>query len=103
MSTPAYIGRELYLQTLVNCTRAKYEQLIHVADNDTIRSIVEILLNVYKGDIHLDQSELDLFAQYRSVIKTIVANKTHYKEKKVLLKSHPLIVQKAVKVLLRAI
>lgn len=103
MTTPAYIGRELYLQTLVKSPSAKYTQLIHVVDNDTIKSIVEILLNVYKGDIHLEKREHALFVKYRSVIRRIITNKTHYKEKKVLLKSNPRLVKAAVKVLLREI
>jgi hypothetical protein len=103
MTARGYIGRELYLHTLANSSREKYQQLIHVVDNSTIKSIVEILLNVYKGDIHLDQSEIGVFRGYKNVIKRLITNKSHYKEKKELLKSHPDIVKKAVKVLLRAI
>jgi len=103
MSGPAYIGRELYLGALKRSTPALYEQLITVADNATIKCIVEILVNVYKGDVPLDKGELDIFKTHRDVIRRIIAINTHYKEKKLLLKSNPLIVKKAVQVLLRVI
>jgi hypothetical protein len=103
MSGPAYIGRELYLRALRRATPAVYEQLIHVADNATVKCIVEILVNVYKGDVPLEKSELDIFKRHRSAIKSIIRNTTHYKEKKVLLKSNGVLVKKAVQVLLRVI
>jgi hypothetical protein len=103
MSKPGYIGKEIYLRTLMRSSVAAYEQYIDVINNETILCIVEILINVVKGDIHLNQSEIHLFATNRSTINRIITTRTDYKSKKVLLKSHPRVVKTAVKVLLREV
>jgi hypothetical protein len=42
-------------------------------DNDTVRAIIEIVLNVYKGDVQLSTDDVEVFKKYKHVFRVLTS------------------------------
>jgi hypothetical protein len=78
--------------------RERYEELVNSVDNTTIKAILEIVLNIYRGDIHLSTEDVKLFRSYTRVFKRLTSVKPPLQAKRALLKNNIGLVNRIIRV-----
>ena len=76
MSQPRYADRMHVIDLFRTSHNARYKQLTKCVDNETIRALLEIVLNVYKGDVVLSGDDVVIFKKYAHVFKKLTSVKS---------------------------
>jgi len=98
MRRPGYIGRMHVINLLKSPRRERYEELVNSVDNTTLKAILEIVLNIYRGDIHLSTEDVKLFRSYTRVFKRLASVKPSLQAKRTLLKNNIALVNRIIRV-----
>ena len=67
-------------------------------DNDTVRAIIEIVLNVYKGDIHLSTEDVEVFKKYTHMFRTLTSVRHSLPSKRKILSDNSHLVSRVIRV-----
>lgn len=89
MPLPRFLNQLDILKTLYNSNPIKLEYILQHIDENVIRSIAEIALNILKGVVSLSPHRFKGLKKYSTYIKQLARKTTSLRRKQQILSEHP--------------
>lgn len=85
MNTDKFQRIESFLQAVSSCNGRKRKHLLCKASNDNIKDVCEVVLNLMRGHIPLDQVTFNRFKRESEALKPLVNQRVAlYKKRKII-------------------
>ena len=82
-----------FLHALTEINKKQIKHLIDHADRSQIQSIVEILFNILKGNVEINETIFSILLKNKSKLRKIIEKQAWVKRKLLLNKTHSIIVK----------
>ena len=89
MPLPRFLSFLNILQTLWRASLDKRKEILTHINNEVIKSLAELSLNLLKGSIPLDERQKNQFRVWKGIIKKIASKRVSLSRKKRLLIDNP--------------
>lgn len=100
MIQPSYLKYEHFLKIVLRHKKENIQHLLNIVNKKVVNAIIEIVFNIVKGHVPLNQNQIRYFKKEKNILKALIKKSNSFNKKLTILHENPTILKRVLKIVL---